>query len=352
MAMNGASLAITPFDLRAASAQEYALLGAHFNRTRAEQLPDDPPIPLDERIRNWQHMPPFVEVFAWTARDAGGAAIVASGHIIISRTDDNQHLAEFGIDVAPEYRRQGLGHRVLAEIADTARREGRRLLITETTARVPAGAAFMERLGARKGLESHTNQLNLAEVNHELINRWLEQAGERAADFDLGCWDGPYPEAKIEAIIALHEVMNTEPRGSLDIEDFRMTPERLRQSEQARAARGTERWTLYVRERTTDRFAGFTEVFWHPNRPQILQQGATAVFPRDRNRGLGRWLKAAMIEKVRRERPDVRFIRTGNADSNAPMLKINQALGFKPYIAHTTWQVETEYVLRYLNGVR
>lgn len=350
--MAAASLKITPFDLRAASAHEYALLGAHFNRTRAEQLPDDPPIPLDERIRNWQHMPPFVDVFAWVARDTTGAAIVASGHIIIMRTDDNRHMAEFGIEVAPEHRRQGLGRRVLTKIAAVARREGRRLLITETTARVPAGATFMARLGASKGLESHTNQLTLAELDHELVNRWLEQAGERAADFELGFWDGAYPEAEIEAIIALHEVMNTEPRGSLDIEDFRMTPQRLRQTEQARSARGTERWTLYVRERATDRFAGFTEVFWHPNRPQILQQGATAVFPQDRNKGLGRWLKAAMIEKVLRERPEVRFIRTGNADSNVPMLKINQALGFKPYIAHTAWQVETEQVSHYLGGVR
>jgi hypothetical protein len=55
-----------------------------------------------------------------------------------------------------------------------------------------------------------------------------------------------------------------------------------------------------------------------------------------------------MLKKVLQERPQVRLIRTGNADSNAAMLKINQELGFKPYTADTLWQVELQKVLDYL----
>jgi hypothetical protein len=51
-----------------------------------------------------------------------------------------------------------------------------------------------------------------------------------------------------------------------------------------------------------------------------------------------------------RERPRINRIRTGNADSNASMLKINYELGFKPHQASETWQVETEKVLRYLKS--
>jgi mycothiol synthase len=122
----------------------------------------------------------------------------------------------------------------------------------------------------------------------------------------------------------------------------------VREIERANRAGGRERWTLYARERATGAFAGFTEVFWHPNRPAILSQGVTGVFPAYRNSGLGRWLKAAMLDKVLRELPAARFVRTSNADSNAAMLKINHALGFKPYLAETVWQVPTEAVLRYL----
>ncbi len=55
-----------------------------------------------------------------------------------------------------------------------------------------------------------------------------------------------------------------------------------------------------------------------------------------------------MLDKVLHERPQVRSIRTGNADSNAAMLTINHRLGFKPYVANTIWQVEIVAVRRYL----
>jgi hypothetical protein len=64
--------------------------------------------------------------------------------------------------------------------------------------------------------------------------------------------------------------------------------------------------------------------------------------------GLGSWLKAAMIDKVLRERPQVTLIRTGNAQSNAPMLAINFELGFKPRASEYNWQISRDKVKAYL----
>jgi len=125
-------------------------------------------------------------------------------------------------------------------------------------------------------------------------------------------------------------------------------PEPIREFEKSARARGNQSWMMYAREKGSRKIAGWTDVSWNPNRPEFLQQQGTAVFPEFQNRGLGRWLKAAMLEKVLRERPQVRYVRTGNADMNAPMLKINTELGFKPYRSHYAWQVETAKVLDYL----
>jgi hypothetical protein len=72
--------------------------------------------------------------------------------------------------------------------------------------------------------------------------------------------------------------------------------------------------------------------------------------PEFRERGLGRWLKAGMLTRVLAEHPEVRFVRTANADSNAAMVKLNYELGFRPYVSRTVWQVSLEQVESYLGS--
>jgi GNAT superfamily N-acetyltransferase len=188
------------------------------------------------------------------------------------------------------------------------------------------------------------------ELDRGLISTWLARSQEIMAEFDLGFWDGAYPEDILNEVVELYELGNQTPHGDLEFEDTHVTPQELRQMENNLFSRGSQRWTFYAVDRLSGKFAGYTEAMWNPNRPQVLAQDMTGVFPQFRNKGLGRWLKAAMLDKVIRERPQVRYIRTGNADSNAAMLKINTELGFRPYIAEAWWQVELQKVLDHLHS--
>jgi mycothiol synthase len=340
---------IRPFETSASQA-EYAALNRQTNRIRQERLPDDPPIPLEETIQNLQSVPPFLDLRLWAAWNADRSEMIAQGNVVMFRMEENKHLAQFEINVLPEYRRQGLGRQILGQIAEAVEQGERRILMTNTVDRIPGGEAFMLRLGAKKGLEAHTNQLRITDLDRSLIESWLAGGKENLGEFELGFWDGAYPEDQLQAIAELYEVGNTAPRGDMSIEDMHMTPEHLRQMEQNLFARGGQRWTFYVVDRATGKFAGYTDTVWNPNRPELLRQDFTGVLPLYRKRGLGRWLKAAMLDKVLRERPQVKYVRTGNADSNAAMLKINTALGFKPYLADTFWQVELQKVQEYLES--
>ena len=345
--MNPTATTVTPLDVNNATEREYQALHRFTTRLRAELLPDDPPTPLEAAIRAWRNPTPLATILTWIAWQDDGERVVGRGQVTLPTSGANEHLGQATIEVLPEARRQHLGRTLLAAIAAGMRERGRRVLIVRTTDRVPAGARFMEALGAEPGLAARAQQLAIADMDAERIARW--RAAGPHADYELVLWDGPFPDADLEAIAGLMEVMNTQPHGGLAIEAQRVTPAMLRQIEVALATRSAQRWTLAARERSTGRLAGFTEAMWMPGTPHVLLQSNTGVVPEHRGRGLARWLKAELLAQVPSRRPEVRFVRTSNADSNSPMLKVNDELGFKPYESWTVWQVALERVEGYLS---
>lgn len=338
-----------PLNLRNLSDLEIRCFNEFKNVMRRELNPDDPPTPLEEDAQSANNIPNFVELEAHAVWNESGTQILAECESAIYHTGDNEHMADFGIDVLPEYRRKGLAGQALGLILNFAKKHNRRLLVAFSTDRTPASTMFLEKLGARKGLSSFTNQLKISEFDTSLVQKWLTHSEPLKSEFDLGLLDGPYPEEHIGDIASLYEeVANDQPRDDLEMEDMKFTPEFLRDIEKNIFAKGDHRWTLYLTDRSNGKVAGLTEVSWSPNRDMILYQGFTGVYPEYRSKGLGRWLKAEMMQKILSERPEVKFIRTTNANSNAPMLKINVEMGFKPYRANTVWQVETEKVESYV----
>jgi mycothiol synthase len=339
------SFTLTPLDLRQASDVQLHAVHELFAVLRAENQPDDPPVPFEENLANWRSLPPIVQIHVVVASSQGQVVGVGLSHSL--DTPENRHMMDCEVIVHPNQRRQGLGRRLLHWVAETAEANGRRLLMANTSERVVAGEAFAKAYGAEKGLESHTNQLKFADLAHDLLATWL--AAAPTEHFELRFLDGVYPPELLPAMAdLLNVVANDAPHDGLEIETMRFNAEQIAQMEQHLAASGRQRWTVIAIERQSGDFAGYSEVSWHPNRPDTVAQGGTGVFPHFRGHGLGRWLKAAMIDKLRSERPVVDKIRTGNADSNAPMLKINHQLGFKPYISRSHWQMSVEDVLKHV----
>jgi RimJ/RimL family protein N-acetyltransferase len=104
-------------------------------------------------------------------------------------------------------------------------------------------------------------------------------------------------------------------------------PTRIRAYEQSLAARRWTPYTILARHRTTGEAAGITTLCVHELRPQIAAQEDTSVLAPHRGHRLGLRMKLAMLEWLRQERPDVQSVDTWNAQGNAPMIAINEALG-------------------------
>ena len=334
-----------PKDDRDDEVAERVALG---NVLKDELLPDDPDSTVEQAIAALRSQPERIRRFSFRARDADGRLVALAGTNIDPDNDDNPDVLWAGINILPDARRQGLGTRLLAELVALARAEGRTRLIGSTMGGREDGEAFAKAVGAVSRQATHLNHLPLAEVDRPMLERWVAEAATRSADYELIGWDGAVPEEHLANWLELVVVMNTAPRDDLQLNDFTITAEEVREHERVMEAAGYETWVLVARHRTTGEWAGFHDVNWDPDQPQYVYVDSTGVRPEHRGHALGKWLKAAMTLRVLDERPDVTNIRTGNADSNDAMLGINKEMGYRPLLGQTTWELPVETAAAWL----
>lgn len=316
------------------------------NVLKAEALPDDPPSKFEVVQASVRNIPPFAAIFAYWARAEDGA-LVGTAEGSYWGKEDNQHLLFSEISIHPDHRQKGLAKQLLRKLVEVAEAEDRSWLMGASLDRIEAGGAFCKRVGAEAGQQTHINRLVLADVDMAMVARWVDEGKAKAADFDLEFVDGPYPDEDIEAIIEIFKVMNTAPRDDLKMDDWTTTVEKERAVEASAIARGAKRLSVFARHRESGELAGFSELSYQPKMPLTAHQLGTAVHPKFRGAGIGKWMKAVMLQRVREEWPEALDIRTQNADSNDSMLAINNELGFKPYMAQTFWQAPVDKIREY-----
>jgi mycothiol synthase len=264
---------------------------------------------------------------------------------------DNQHLGNVELRVAPQYRRRGIGRSLVATVATRAQAEHRRVLSGFAWDIVAAGDAFASSVGGENKQVTRRSELDLHAVDRDLIDRWLDVPSAVRDVYELWIVVGAYPTDQYRAIAEVEVVMNTMPHDDLDLEDAVIDADWVAQREREQAKSPGERWTIFARERTTQQLVGYTQVFFYADWPGHVDQGNTGVHPDHRGHGLGRWLKAAMLDRIFRDKPDSVNVWTHNAFSNAPMLAINNELGFVVTAKLIVWEARVHEVLRRVAAV-
>ena len=336
-----------PVDVRALEldlAPEDELRGVH--ATIATEvggwLPGDDPVPFEAWVADERRLDAFLDMVRFAAYDASTGDAVGYARVELDR-DHNTHVAWAFVAVAEPHRRQGVGTALLRQVVEVAGDDGR-VSFGANTDEGGAGEPFLARAGLTRRQTAHQNRLRVADVDVAMLHEWIGRAPERAGGYSLRAWDGPTPDELLEDFAACTEVMNSAPRGDLDLADERMTPDRLRTIESAKLGAGTSWWTICAVEEATGAFAGFTQLSFPKWRTKLAKQNDTGVDPAHRERGLGRWLKAAMLVRVLEEKPEIEQVETWNAGSNAPMLAINHALGFRLARVAGSWQADLDAV--------
>jgi mycothiol synthase len=312
----------------------------------AERRPDRVPQPLASYIAFARSLPSLFDDHTWLVETRDGTPI-ATGACWSTGAGDPR-VMECDLFVRRDRRRSRIGLTLLRLICEEAASEGRSLLTWSTFDAVPAGEAFARRLGARAARVSRTSELRLADINWEMVDRWAHAGGERARGYRLEMVDGIFPDHLRADAAAFHHIMQTQPRDELDVGDVTIDADDVAELDRALIEAGRERWTCFVRD-PHGSCVGGTEVTFEPWEPSTVFQQNTGIDPAHRGRGLAKWAKAAVLDRIRHERPEVERVRTGNAFSNAPMLAINDALGFVVISTQTEWQADVKQVLDALN---
>lgn len=334
------NIRIEPFDIDAVADDDLRFMYEHGNISLHEQLPDEPVGPFEEFIAGIRTKSKFHETRRWVAWD-GDTPVGAARAGMNRNQQENTHLGSARAFVLPEYRRRGIGTRLFAEAVEALAADGRTSLMSGSAKDHP-GEAFLAGLGLEHRYTDRISRCVLAEIPDGLLEGWIEKAVERAPDYELVTWEGRTPDDMKEPWAKALYVMNSAPREGLDFEDEVVTVEMVEEWDDNMERQGVDHWTTVAVHRPSGEIAGLTDVYFSRWRDWECGQGNTGVFPDHRERGLGRWLKAAMALKVIAERPAVKWIDTDNAGSNKPMLAINDAMGFRPILWSAQYQGDLE----------
>jgi mycothiol synthase len=323
-----------PTELAPAQLREAALFQQALQHERVAEDPLMDPEAIEARMR--ANSPGQWRAF-FGARDQSGAI---AGYSVVGwdkGEPGNQHMRWCEVAVAQAHRRRGLGRSLLRRVVQAVADQREDILfIGQVTDRIPAAEGFARAMSATPGLDMKTNQLDLASVDRTKVSEWARIA---PAGYRLERVDGPVPDELIRPSIESASGMNDAPRGDLRMDDWELTEEQIRDQEAWRQQTGIERWLILALHEASGEGAGFTIVTYDPRVPHLIWQQGTAVVEAHRGHQIGLWMKAAMLKRILEERTQARFIRTGNANTNAQMLAINTQLGFKPAWSSALWQL-------------
>jgi GNAT superfamily N-acetyltransferase len=259
-----------------------------------------------------------------------GGEMVGELFVTGSRVD-NLHRAMAWAWVPPRFGRQGIGSALMEYAERHVRGLDRTVLGTETLIG-PDGRhgyrRFVERLGytlANTQVERHRS----LPVDPALLDRLAAQAAPHHTAYDIETFTGPVPARWAPGYCELINRINLDmPTGEMVLEEGRRTPADLAAQDADIAASHRTRVTALALT-PAGAVVGLTTAVATPPGSHHVDQWATIVDPRHRGHRLGLAIKVAHLRAMVAAFPDKTVVDTSNAETNAPMVAVNEALGFE-----------------------
>jgi GNAT superfamily N-acetyltransferase len=263
-------------------------------------------------------------------------SVVAVGWMEAS-TVDNADLANVLVACHPDHRGHGYAATMLEHVEAEALARGRSRLVAEVDWPYGAGTegagsadlAWARRHGYEVGLLDVQRRLALP-VAAGLLDELAAEAALHHEGYELRSFTGPIPEELAEAWVRLDSTLMTEaPMGEIDREDEAADVEALRAREAMVLAQGRQKLST-VALAPDGELVGVSDIGITVHESERAYQWGTLVRPDHRGHRLGMAVKVANLRLLQETQPQITTVVTYNADVNAPMVAINEVLGFRP----------------------
>ncbi|RRS00663.1 GNAT family N-acetyltransferase [Glycomyces terrestris] len=285
--------------------------------------------------------------FAAVGDDGRPAAFARLGFF----TDQNLELSRLEAYVHPDHRTGTVEADLFDHVEAYSRDHGRTTIVSSAPVRWEAGP---ERDGARAALlEARGYTLALTTVNRrspidplgpDEEQRRYDEALAKAGDaYEVRQWIGPVPDDLLDTMCRMETMIVSEiPLGDLEFEVEVITPEKVRAAEAVNAAEGRVKYASVAVDKATGEVVAWTEVGVDDGDDRNGHQGITIVDPAHRGHRLGLLLKLANLRLIREHAPALEHIWTDNADVNAPMIAINELMGYQTVDANAEYQLKPQ----------
>lgn len=259
-----------------------------------------------------------------------GDAMVGAAFLAFTLLD-NLDKAYLQVWVEPERRRHGVGSALVDAAVERVREEGRTQITGESSYRFEEREdAPTLRWARRNGFEVanvEVARLLTLPVPTAALEGLLEEARPHHDGYEVTTY-GDLPEALVPSYCRLVNQMVLEaPMGELEFEEEQMAPEQFA-AKRARDTASGRRHCFAVAVRDGE-VVGLTDLMLPPGSDRA-HQWQTLVHRDHRGHRLGQALKAANLQMLQREHPEVTEVHTQNAEVNEQMIAINDRLGFVP----------------------
>jgi GNAT superfamily N-acetyltransferase len=258
---------------------------------------------------------------------------VATGTVFLFLSDNTDKSFVF-VNTLPEFRNRGHGSQMLDFALERLRTEGRTTALSEATYPFEADESHPY----RRFLTDRGFEFSQAEVHRvlelppdaELLDKLEADAAPHHADYTLADYTGLVPESMREDYcVLLNQIIVDAPSGTIDFEEGRLTPEMLAEKEESSRARGRTTYVTVALDRDGVPVAHNVLVVPETDPGKIFNHD-TLVRRDHRGHRLGLATKIHNLRRVAALHPDRTTVHTWNAESNAPMIAVNDAMGFTP----------------------